>query len=382
LASTTTTAPRWFTLGVAACAFGLGAFFVVFLRTWPPHEDETLALLIGRDSLGGLLHTVHAERGGAPLHFLVAWVVAHLGGGLTALRLVSALFAVASIPVLAMLSARLAGRHVALVAIALASASWLMLFHGVYGRMYSLFLLTSALSYLALLVAVGRSGRGRWALWALAVLAAIASHPYGALVFASQAAFVLARARTKSAWFALAAVALAATPFWLTDRVLAERLDAGAEGGDRLPVLGYLADAAGDASSGFLPVLVPILALAGLGWWRLRRPARLLVACVVVVPALLLGVARLGDAASPESRHLIFALPFFSTALAAGLIAVFRRRLLIAGALVLLLVAEVGWARDRTPALYEGESAARIEARQAASAWLARSAPSTPSSSR
>src|SRR5688572_23978901 len=145
LAPSTTTGPRWFTLGVAACAAGLAAFFLICLRTWPPHEDETLALLVGRDSLGGLLHTVHAERGGAPIHFLVAWVVAHLGGGLTALRLLSALFAVASIPVLAALSARLAGRRVALLATALASASWLMLFHGVYGRMYSLFLLTSAL---------------------------------------------------------------------------------------------------------------------------------------------------------------------------------------------------------------------------------------------
>ena len=187
---------RWFPLGVAACGVVLAAFFLIFLRAWPPHEDETLALFVGRDSLGGLLHTVHAERGGAPLHFLVAWVVVHLGGGLTALRLASALSAVASIPVLAALSARLAGRRVALVAAVLASASWLVLFHGVYGRMYSLFLLTSALSYLALLVAVERGDRGRWALWGLATLAAIASHPYGAFVLASQGVFVLARART------------------------------------------------------------------------------------------------------------------------------------------------------------------------------------------
>ena len=374
MAPSTTTAPRWFTLGVAACAVGLAAFFLICLRTWPPHEDETLALFVGRDSLGGLLHTVHSERGGAPLHFLIAWVVAHLGGGLTALRLVSAVFAVASIPVVAALSTRLAGRQIALLATALASASWLVLFHGVYGRMYSLFLLTSSLSYLALLVAVERGGRGRWALWALAVVAAIANHPYGALVFASQAVFVLARARTKSALSALALVLVAATPFWLTDRVLAERLDAGAEDGERLPVLGYLADAAGDASSGFLPVLVGVLALAGLGWWRLRGPARLLVACVVVGPALVLGVARLGQAASPESRHLIFALPFFSTALAAGLVGLFRRQLLVAGAVLLLLVAEVGWAWHRTPALFEGESKARIEARREASAWLATTA--------
>ena len=43
-----------------------------------------------------MLDTVLGQRGGAPLHFLFAWGVAHLGGGLTALRLVSAAFAGAS----------------------------------------------------------------------------------------------------------------------------------------------------------------------------------------------------------------------------------------------------------------------------------------------
>ena len=375
MAFTTATRPRWFTLGVAACSIALAAFFLVFLRTWPPHEDETLALFVGRDSPGGLLHTVHAERGGAPLHFLVAWVVVHLGGGLTALRFASALFAVASIPVVAALSARLTDLRAALVATMVASASWLVLFHGVYGRMYSLFLLTSALSYLALLVAVERDDRGRWALWGLATLAAIASHPYGALVLASQGIFVLTRARTRRAFAALALVALVATPFWLTDRVLAGRLDAGVgRGGDRLPVVGYLADVARDSSSGFFEVLVLVLALAVFGWWKLRPPAKWLVACVVVVPALLLALAHAGSSASPESRHLIFMLPFFSTAVAAGLVAILRPRLLLAGAVALLLAAEVGWAWHRTPALFEGESAARIEAREAASAWLAATA--------
>ena len=66
------------------------------LGLWPPHEDEALALFVGRGSLGDVLHTVVAERGGAPLHFLLAWAVVHLGGGLTALRLVSLVFAVAA----------------------------------------------------------------------------------------------------------------------------------------------------------------------------------------------------------------------------------------------------------------------------------------------
>jgi hypothetical protein len=91
------------------------------------------------------------------------------------------------------------------------------------------------------------------------------------------------------------------------------------------------------------------------------------------VPAVLLALARVGENASPETRHLVFMLPFFSTLLAAGLLRLFRRRL-AAGAVVLLLAAEVGWAWHETPALFEGESTARIEARQAASTWLAGSA--------
>src|SRR5213078_3852881 len=73
------------------------------LPLWPPHEDEALALFVGRGSLGDLLHTVVAERGGAPLHFLLASAVVHLGGGLTALRVVSLVFAVASVPLMALL---------------------------------------------------------------------------------------------------------------------------------------------------------------------------------------------------------------------------------------------------------------------------------------
>src|SRR5438034_11491828 len=84
------------------------------LELWPPHEDEALALFVGRGSLGDVLHTVVAERGGAPLHFLLAWGVVHLGGGLTGLRVVSLVFAVASVPLIALLGARLADRAVGL----------------------------------------------------------------------------------------------------------------------------------------------------------------------------------------------------------------------------------------------------------------------------
>src|SRR5207248_6297505 len=99
-----------FWVATTAVTAAVAAVLAWFLRTWPPHEDEGLALFVGRGSLGHVLHTVIAQRGGAPLHFLLAWTVVHLGGGLTALRAVSLVFAVASVPLIALLGARLADR--------------------------------------------------------------------------------------------------------------------------------------------------------------------------------------------------------------------------------------------------------------------------------
>jgi len=151
-------------LGVGVLTTAVAVFLFSRLTVWPPHEDETLALFASRSSVGDRIRTVLGERGGAPLHFLFAWVIAHTGGGLTELRLVSTFFAVASVPLIAMLIARLTDRVVALVATAIVAPSWMLLFHGIYGRMYSLFLFTATLSYLALLSAIERRNRRSWAL--------------------------------------------------------------------------------------------------------------------------------------------------------------------------------------------------------------------------
>jgi hypothetical protein len=373
-------AERWFSLGVATCTVAVAGFLLARLTAWPPHEDETLALFVGRESLPDLFRTVQGERGGAPLHFLVAWLVVHLGGGLEALRMFSALFAVASVPAIAALCVRLGGRAAALVASAIVAASWMLLFHGVYGRMYSLFLFASTLSYLALLVAVERGGRRSWALWGVAMLATIAAHPYGALVLASQVLYVLARARTREALVALGVVAVLCTPFWYSDLVLAGRFDVGVgSGGKKLvgpfAVLEYLGRVAGDFTAGFGIAVAAVLLAAALGAWRLwvvNRSGAILTACVLLVPMLALTLADLGDGTSPESRHLIFVLPFFACLVALGLFEAARGRLpVLLLALTALLAAEVKWGWDKTPVLYEGEPSTRVEARNAASTWIA-----------
>jgi hypothetical protein len=267
---------------------------------------------------------------------------------------------------------------VGVVAALLASATWVMLFHGIYGRMYSLFLFTSLLSFLALL------GR-RFILWGLALLALLASHPYALLVIAAQVLFALVqRTHLRQVATTLAAVGVLGIPFWWADVVLRDRFDVGVGGGG--PRLGsvsavgdYFRIAFGDLSAGHGAWAIPVLllALAGAAMLaRTRRTALVLIACVMAVPAVVFLLVTLRSTISPESRHLIFVLPFASTLLAVALVAIGRTRPplsagLAAVALTALLVGEVAWAHDKTPVLFDGEPAGEVQQRDDAARWLA-----------
>ena len=205
-----------------------------------------------------------------------------------------------------------------------------------------------------------------------------------ALVLGSQALFILVRASRREAIAAIAAVSVLGTPFWYSDLVLAGRFDVGVGGGGEklgspLRVADYLARVAGDFSSGYVLALPAVLGLAALGYWRIvraRRTSALLVAAVIGTPTLAFLAARLGGSASPESRHLIFALPFFTTLLAAAVVFFARRPrdlapTLALGGIVVLLCAEVAWGIEKTDDLYRAEARTRAQARAAASAWLA-----------
>ncbi len=371
-----------FAFGVAGIALGAAAFFLARLTAWPPHEDETLALFTGRGSLIGTIKHVTRERGGAPLHFLLAWGVAHAGFGWRALRFVSAILAVASIPAMALLGRRLTDARTALLGTTLAAGSWLFLFYGTFGRMYSLFLFTTVLAALALLRAADRGRARDWALWGVAILAAVASHPYGALVVAAHGLFVLLahRERLRAAIVAFGAVLVAGIPFWLTDLTLAGRFDVGVGGGGRQlggpsAVANFAWQVAGDFSSGRRWLLILILCLAAIGAVSVPWETLALALSLAAVPAIAFLGARLHTAAAPQTRHLIFVLPLFSLLVAAGIVRIVRRLPALAVvAVATLLVAEVGWTWHRTPELLKGEPPARVTARNQASAWLASTA--------
>jgi len=367
---------------IAVLTGALGGFLVARIHAWPPNEDETLAFFVSGRPLPELLQTVLQERGGAPLHFLLAQLAGLVTPGLTSLRLVSVACAVASIPAIAAVVGRLAGRRVALVATILVATSWMFLFHGVFGRMYSLFLLTSTLSFLALLGALERGDRLRWIAWAAATLAAVASHPFGAFVLATQAGFVLARWRRErvsplAAGVSLLAVAVLATPLWLAYSRLSERYrsapdeDRGGLGPAELAR--YVRRVLGDFSVGWAPGLLLVLAAAGLGLAvlaRTRPRAAVLAAIVVPLAALDLVVGRLFGTTQAGTRHLILALPFFALLVATGLLRAVPPRAL-AVAVAALVSAQLAWAWAVTPALFAGEDPARAAARADAADWLA-----------
>jgi hypothetical protein len=219
-------------------------------------------------------------------------------------------------------------------------------------------------------------------LWGLATVATVASHPYGALVVGSQGLWVLAtRTRLRESVPAFAVIGLVCAPFWYTDLVLARRFDVGVGGGGGklhgpLDVLGYLVRASGDFVAGWRIAIAAVLLLAAIGLVALARQrpsAALLAGCVFATPALAFLTARIGTAAAPESRHLIFTFPFFALLVGLGVVRLGRITPVLAPlALVGLVTAELVWAHGRTPLLFDGEPASRSAARAVASAWLAR----------
>ena len=173
-----------------------------------------------------------------------------------------------------------------------------------------------------------------------------------------------------------------------SDLVLAGRFDVGVGGGGAelggpLAVLELpRTDVAGDFTAGLTPVVIAVLAASRSVGARalvrtnrdaaladgVRRPRRRRLALLL---------ARSGQSTSPESRHLIFVLPFFALLVALGLIDALARAhaaSLVAVALVARsIAAEVAWGwRQDAAALSRASRRTRVEAREAASAWLAR----------
>jgi hypothetical protein len=326
------------TFGVPLAVAGLAAFLFVRLLPdvagKPLHEDEAVAGLISARPLGDLLHTVVLDRGGAPLHFLLAHLTFGIDSSPEALRWLSVAFAVATVPLCYDLARRLAGPLAGLTAAALAATSQLLTIYGTFGRMYSLFAFSGALSIDFFVRALETRNQHTAIAAAAAALLPLAVHPFGAFVFGAELAVAAWLWRGRDIRTALPVLGLAslALPLLLIDLRLSDRYLP--EGGDELTG-GYsaveaAARALGGAAGGYGLVFGGFAVLAVVGAVELarKRPAVAaftLLAIVLPPLALATGAAAGVTADRLGPRHLIFVLPLWVALLAVGVVRIAAR---------------------------------------------------------
>ena len=301
----------------ASCAVAAARLFP-FLGDRVMHRDEALTVMVARRPLGELLETVQLVRGGAPLHFLLAKLVAEFDGGLVATRAISALGLLLAIVAVGLLGRAIAGPAVGAAAAWILALSPVALYYGDFARMYSLFLAFSALALWCLVRALDTDEPRFWAATAVLLVLNTYTHPYGVVVglIAALAVIVeLLQVRERAAWrrplYAAAGVIAGTAPLGIGYLVLASRLDKVPQPPGTAIPKPSLADVAAQAGAHFVgvprsggPIAIYLIVCAALaligtvtiarGGRRSRRAGRL----VDHPPA-----ARPGRRAHPELRQ-------------------------------------------------------------------------------
>ena len=319
----------------------------------PYYEDEAIAGLIAMRPLDEVLETVLLDRGGAPLHFVLAHGAFWIDPSADALRWLSVLAAVAAVPLCFDLARRLGGREAGVVAAAVAGSSTALAVYGSFGRMYALFVFAAALFadlfvralQLRTTSAVAAAAAAGWLLPAV--------HPYGLIpAFVAVVAAVLSRRRIplRTAW-PVALAALAALPFILADLRLADRAAVGS-GTSALASPGQAWDELVSAVSSFaggdgLPlVFFTVLALVGLVVVARREAVFAALVASTAVPPLLFVLVRTESTPDLSPRHLFYALPLWAAVIGVGTAALTRRTVALALVVLIAITSPASALRD------------------------------------
>lgn len=322
--------------GVAAV--GLAAAFLLW-RLWPDvtekplYEDEAISGLISMRPLPEVLDTVVLDRGGAPLHFVLAHLAFALHASPSALRWLSVLCALGAVPLTFDLGRRLAGLPAGIVAAVVVAASTALSVYGTFGRMYALLVLVAALFADLYVRALHRRTLGATAAAAAAAVLLPAVHPYGAIpaFVALVAAAVLWRRRSLAPAVVVGIAAAASLPLVLADLRLADRAAVGAGGSHPLATPGKAWGELVAALSAFgggdgLPFLFfTLLALVGIAVLLREQPAVAALALATMIPPLLFVVVRTSNAPDLSPRHLFYGLPLWAAAIGVGAVRLTRR---------------------------------------------------------
>ena len=320
-------------LAVAAALGLLVARIVPDVRGKPLFDDEVIAGLTALHPVRDVLDIVLSDRGGAPLHFVLAHATLALEPSYEALRWLSVVFAIATVPLCYDLGRRLGGRTAASVAALVAGASSMLAVYGTVGRMYALFAFASALAIDLFVRALERRTARGVAVAAAAAWLLPAVHPYGIIIVAIEALVALAVWRGRPLRPAVPVLALIAVlaaglvPFILADLRLSERFGVGVFERESVAPAEFAAGQLGEAlaafagGAGWLALVFFGLALAGLFVTARARPAFgvFALATLAAVPILLVVVKAEDDLVTRLSpRHLMFGLPLWAALVGVG----------------------------------------------------------------
>ncbi len=296
------------------------------VRAKPLYEDEAIAGLIAMRPFSEVLDTVLVDRGGAPLHFVLAHLTFWVDTSPEALRWLSVVFAVATVPLCFDLGRRLGGTGAGVVAAAVAASSTALAVYGSFGRMYALLAFAAALFAVLFVRALELRTTASIAAAAAAGWLLPAVHPYGAIpaFVALAAAAVMWRGRPLRAAWPVAVAVLAAIPLLVADFRLADRAEVGAGGERSLASPGeawteLVAAVSAFAGGDGLPlVFFSALALVGLAVLVRQQPAVAALALSTAIPPLLFVLVRTDTAPDLSPRHLFYGLPLWAAAIGVG----------------------------------------------------------------
>ena len=376
-------APGWFKLGlIAQLVFG-GLMIWIGIGSAPLWFDELASLAVAERSIDGIFDLIATTDANMGFYYLLlhGWLWA--GDSATWIRALSAIPALAAIPLTAILARRLFGDMVGLVTGFLMAGSMFAVANAQNARAYSLAMLLIVLAVLLFVEAVVNRRPAAWAAFGATSALAIYTSPLSGLVLVALLASIpfLPRPREflRPVVMTLAAVAIAIAPLAVL------MLSAGGSQVDHLvrPGPGAAFEAVGELlAMGDVPLVVLWASLIGFAlfalWrdsdefgsppketWRWRRS--LIVGWAVIPPMLLFAFSQVDPLF--KDRYLITSVPALAILAAIGLVAVARRSrplgMAVAALLVFLtLLARIdleSYGESLTPGWGEGNlAAARI----------------------
>jgi mannosyltransferase len=355
----------WLLTGLIGLAFALRVCGLDVQSLW---RDEVDVIRFATGPLSKLAHLFVAPGQNGPLYYLAVRPWLELAGRSEfSLRFVSAAFGALAIPLIYRLGRRLFPTlpHVPLVAALLTTTSPYLVWYGQEGKMYALVVALILLSMERYLAALELGGWHRWLLYVVSTSVAFYVHLIAALVIPAQVLIFLfwSSETRKVRWKPwLASIAVLVVPYLpLLRWQLPLLLEPGTSGYSFVPLHRMLYSLLTTYSLGVIQrstvwsvaLFVGALLASALLWKGTRsRLASLavLVSWLLIPPLAFFLITLIRPMYT--ARYLIFVLPAFLLLLAAGVVAIARQSRLLAGFLLVAVLAANGlgmWLQAREP---------------------------------